>query len=70
VHVIKRVTLEESPVGNHAFRGVRDKSEQMDVKKENNLAVMPRKKTEPNRRKTRRLVDEKEAGSIGRKPAM
>lgn len=54
MHVVKRVTLEESPVETIAFRGVRDKSEQMDVKKENSLAVMPREKTEPNRRKTRR----------------
>jgi len=68
VHVIKRVTLEESPVGNRAFRGIRDKSEQMDVKKENSLTVMPREKTKPNRRKTRRSADEEEAGSIGRKP--
>jgi len=52
------------------FAVLRDKSEQMEMKKENNLAVMPRKKTEPNRRKTRRLADEEEAGSIGRKPAM
>lgn len=29
----------EPPVGNRAFRGVRDKSEQMDVKKENSLTV-------------------------------
>lgn len=54
-------------MGNRAFRGVRDKSEQMD-EKENSLALMPSERMELNRRETRRSADEEEAGSIGRKP--
>lgn len=55
-------------MGNRAFRCIRDKSEQMDVKKKTASRLMPRERTEPNRTETRRSADEKEAGSIGRKP--
>lgn len=52
----------QSPVGNRAFRGVRGKRKQMDVKKENNLAVTPRERTKSNRTEARRSADEEGAG--------
>lgn len=54
--------------GKLCLRGVRDKREQMDVKKENSLAVTPRERTKSNRREVRRSADEEGVGSIARKP--